>query len=226
MENPWLKLPSEKPYILEMDRESIKRYNQSHGDSRKINLNSVPEPFIGDPESAKVILLSLNPGDSERDAKAHLHDEFRRAMFHNLHHESQDWPFYSLNPNFAWTGAGRWWAPRTRELRLSAGLDHGTLARRLLVIEWFPYHSKKSSLPTKPVCESQKYSFQLAKEMLEKKKLVVGMRSRKHWAEVDDHFREVPFLKNPQCGYISRGNAGGDLFDRMVEALKSCGCTQ
>ena len=27
----------------------------------------------------------------------------------------------------------------------------------LLVIEWFPYHSKKSALPPKAVCESQTY---------------------------------------------------------------------
>jgi hypothetical protein len=226
VENPWLKLPSQSPYVLEIDRVSISQYNQLHGEDRKININSVPEPFIGNPESAKLILLSLNPGDSKHDVKAHLDDEFKKAMFHTLHRESQDWPFYSLNPAFSWTGAGKWWAPRTRELQLSAGLDYATLAKRLLVIEWFPYHSKKSALPTNPVCESQKYSFQLAKEMLEKKRLVVGMRSRNHWAEVDERFREAPFLKNPQCGYVSRGNTEGDLFDRMVEALKSCGCTQ
>ena len=104
--NPWLKLPYESRYVLEIDRESISRYNQSHGEDRKINLNSVPEPFIGNPDSAKIVLLSLDPGDSMQDFKAHLHDEFKKAMFHNLHRESQDWPFYSLNPDFSWTGAG------------------------------------------------------------------------------------------------------------------------
>jgi hypothetical protein len=102
-----------------------------------------------------------------------------------------------------------------------AGLDDATLAERLLVIEWFPYHLKKSALSTKPVCESQNYSFQLANEMLEKKKLAVGMRSMKHWVAVDQQFgRTVQFLKNPQCGYISRGNTEGDLFDRIVKALE------
>jgi hypothetical protein len=52
------------------------------------------------------------------------------------------------------------------------------------------------------------------------KKLVVRMRAKKHWVGVDQRFGEVPSLKNPQCGYISRGNTEGDLFDRMVEALK------
>jgi hypothetical protein len=141
-------------------------------------------------------------------------------MTHNLRHEPQEYPFYPLNPKFSWTPTGKWWHRRTRDLQLEAGLDDATLAERLLVIEWFPYHSKKSALSTKPVCESQNYSFQLAKEMLEKKKLVVGMRSMKHWMAVDQQFgRTVQFLKNPQCGYISRGNTEGDLFNRIVKAL-------
>ena len=107
------------------------------------------------------------------------------------------------------------------ELQNESGLDDRTFAERL-VIEWFPYHSERSGL-RKPVsvCESQKYSFQLAKQMLGKKGVeVVGMRSRKHWAEVDPRFGEVRFLKNPQCGYVTRGNTEGNLFDEMVKALK------
>jgi hypothetical protein len=55
--------------------------------------------------------------------------------------------------------------------------------------------------------------------MLEKKKLVVGMRSKEKWTDVDWRFGKVPFLKNPRCGYITRNNTDGDLFDRIVEAL-------
>lgn len=220
VQNPWLKLPSESDYVLEVDRESIKRHNESkRRDDRRINLKSVPEPFIGNPESAKVVLLSLNPCDSEDDLKAHSNDEFKKALLHNLSGESQNYPFYPLNPEFSWTGAGKWWLPRTRELR-EAGLDDATIAERLIVIEWFPYHSRKSEFPNKRVCESQNYSFHLAKEMLEKKKLVVGMRSKKKWIEVDQRFGEVPFLKNPRCGHISRNNTEGNVFDRIVEALK------
>lgn len=138
-------------------------------------------------------------------------------MFHNLRHESQEYPFYPLNPAFSWTGAGQWWGLRTRELR-EAGLNPVTVAKNLLVIEWFPYHSKKAAFPKKQVCESQEYSFQLAKDMLETK-LVVLMRSKNYWVKVDPRFGELPSLKNPQCGHISKGNTEGDLFDRIVNAL-------
>jgi hypothetical protein len=195
VQNPWLKLPGESDYILEIDRESIKRYNESRRrEDRRVNLKSVPEPFIGNPESARVVLLSLNPGDSEDDLKAHSNHEFKKALFHNLSGESQNYPFYPLNPEFSWTGAGKWWLSRTRELR-EAGLNDATIAERLFVIEWFPYHSRKSEFPNKRVCESQYYSFHLAKEMLEEKKLVVGMRSRKKWIEVDQRFGEVSISK-------------------------------
>jgi hypothetical protein len=140
-------------------------------------------------------------------------------MFRNLRGQSQEYPFYSLNPKFSWTPAGKWWRPRTVELQSTAGLDLATFAKRLFVIEWFPYHSKKGRLPRRLVCESQKYSFQLAKEMLDKK-LVVLMRAKRHCSSVDQRFGEIPSLKNPQCSYISRGNTEGDLFDRMVGALK------
>jgi hypothetical protein len=87
------------------------------------------------------------------------------------------------------------------------------------VVEWFPYHSKRSALPNEPVCPSQEYSFQLAKEMLGCK-IVVGMRSKKHWLNAVQAVQNIPFLKNPQNPHISPANTGAELFDRIVEALR------
>jgi len=220
VENPWLRLPCEAPFILDVDRENISRYNQSRRTEKtKINTNSIPEPFIGNADSAKLVLLNLNPGDSEADREAHGNPDFRAAMIRNLRGEPQRYPFYALNPEFRWTGCAKWWAPRTRELQHAAGLDNATFAERLLVVEWFPYHSKKAGLPPSPVCESQTYSFYLAKQMLDKRKLIVRMRAEKHWSTADPVFQGVRSLRNPQCGYISRGNTDGGLFEQMVEAL-------
>jgi hypothetical protein len=90
-----------------------------------------------------------------------------------------------------------------------------------MVIEWFPYHSVKFKV-AKDKYESQEYSFQLAMEMLSKK-LVVRMRSKSLWASVDERFGEQPSLLNPQCGYITPGNTEGDLFGRIVKALRGKG---
>ncbi len=221
MQNPWLNLPSKSDYILEIDRKDVLRYNGSrHKEDRKIILKTIPEPFIGNPRLAKVVLLNLNPGYSKEDLATHRDDEFKEAIFHNLHHERQRFPFYPLNPKFEWTGAGKWWLPRTCEL-LKAGLDLETIAEGLLVIEWFPYHSTRAELPIEPFCCSQEYSFSLAKKMLEDGRLVVGMRSKRRWARVCEKLGRVPYLKNPRCGHISRKNAGEELLAKIVRALKS-----
>jgi len=202
-----------------MDRDSIDQYNRSvHNSDEKVIVESIPEPFIGNPESAKVVLLNLNPGHSENDTKAHSDPDFREAMMRNLRHEPQECPFYALNPQFAWTPCGIWWRAHASKLQ-KAGLSWEAISNGLLVIEWFPYHSKTSGLPIKPVCPSQEYSFQLAREMLESK-IVVGMRSKKFWLNVVPAVRDVPFLKNPRNPHISPTNTGTELFDRIVKALR------
>lgn len=224
--NPWRELgldTSVAPYVLKNDCEYIKCHNESARPEHKIMVNSIPEPFIGNPETAKLVLLNLNPGHGETDDKDHLRPEIKKAMFYNLHHfGSQEYPFYPLNPAFDGTGVANWWRPRLRKLQREAGLDTPMLAKRLLVIEWFPYHSKNSGLRKERKCESQNYSFQLAKQMLEERGVqVVGMRSKKFWVEADPIFGQIPFLKNPRCGYVGRGNMELGVFDRIVKALKT-----
>jgi hypothetical protein len=104
--NPWSELPAQSPYVLDRDRASIDKYNTLHNSDKKIIVESVPEPFIGNPQSAKVVLLSLNPGHSEEDVKTHADPDFRQAIRRNLRQEPQECPFYGLNPKFAWTGCG------------------------------------------------------------------------------------------------------------------------
>src|SRR5262249_22261923 len=161
--NPWAKLPAQSPYVLDIDRVSLDAYNALHLNDHKIAVESLPEPFIGNPQAAKVVLLSLNPGHSEEDERTHADPNFRQAIKRNLSHEPQDCPFYGLNPQFAWTGCGRWWRTHTRWLH-DAGLSWEAIAEGLLVIEWFPYHSIRSALSAKAICPSQQYSFQLAEE--------------------------------------------------------------
>ena len=75
VDNPWPNLcPSEGSYVLDEDREFIQQHNDSVGAEAKIAVRSIPEPFIGDPKSAKVVLLGLNPGHSEDDEENYRND--------------------------------------------------------------------------------------------------------------------------------------------------------
>ena len=123
-DNPWARLPKSSPYVLEIDRASIDKYNKSlKNPLDRVILENIPEPFIGDPKTATVVLLNLNPGHSKGDHEAHLDPEFSSALRRNLRHERHPYPFYPLNPAFHWTPCARWWLKHIRELIERAGLE-------------------------------------------------------------------------------------------------------
>src|SRR5580698_8416999 len=154
MRNVWLDLPQASPYVLEIDRKAVDEYNTKAKGATKINVGSIPEPFIGNPETATVILLNLNPGDVADDAIAHADPDFRAAMMSNLRHELQESPFYALNLKFVRTPCAKWWRQNLKELweNPNTNLTRARVAERLCVIEWFPYHSTKAGLANKPIC--------------------------------------------------------------------------
>jgi hypothetical protein len=227
MNNPWNELPSAPPYILPRDQRSLVNLA-----AVRINDRAIPEPFIGNPHSAAVVLLSLNPGDSPGDAEAHKRVPVRNSMLRNLcHNAGEEYPFYSLNPDpdFATTPCANWWIRHLHELidKDKGGLDRRTVARHLCVIEWFPYHSLGTDgLPETFICPSQMYSFDLARRALATAQLVVGMRGQTRWQNVDKRLGEIPYLKNPRNPTVSIGNtpvdeAGRPLFWRIVSALRN-----
>lgn len=220
-QNPWPNLPEKSPYILPEDSHRIRAHNVTCLDAPdcRVNLDSLPEPFIGLPQSASVVLLNLNPGDGESDKIAHSDRDFRQAILRNLRHEYQDYPFYPLNPKFDWTGAGRWWNQHLRHLFDTAGLKREVVARKLCVIEWFPYHSRKACFGLRQVCASQDYSFNLAFSA-SRSKLVIIMRAANRWTEKYPHFGKLPRLKNPRNPYLSPAGMGDELFWRTVNTLK------
>lgn len=222
MNNPWKNLSSESPcWVLPEDRESIDRFNNNQRSPKtRIVTESIPEPFVGNPESAKLVLLALNPGHLESDITSQRDPVFREAMFLNLKHELRNYPFHPLNPEFSHTGAAKWWKPILGPLKEESRLTDAELSRALMVIEWFPYHSEKSGLPRKQVCGSQGYSLFLAKRMLNRDGVIVlGMRSKDHWSSSDPAFRNVPFLKGKQRPWVSRRNMDEGLFENILKLL-------
>lgn len=219
-ENPWLGLPSEPPYVLPCDRESLGQLIQEiKTNDHAINLLSLPEPFIGNSASANVLLLSLNPGDSPDDTKVHSDPAFREASLCNLRHGPQEYPFYPLNPKLKGTPCDNYWTSHVRWLLEHPELNRQRIAERLCVVKWFPYHSKKSGVPRTLLLPSQQYSFDLVRQAIGRK-LIVGMRGKSRWEKVDARLADVPYLKKTQSPYISPNNCGNELFEKIVEALK------
>lgn len=72
MINPWKDpLPDRNgEYVASCDRNALKPFRAIKNEKKKLQLNVLPEPFIGDPSTAAFVALQLNPGSSRSDDTA------------------------------------------------------------------------------------------------------------------------------------------------------------
>jgi hypothetical protein len=221
VDNPWTNLKLDEPrFVLDCDQNFVEAHNKWARPEHKIMVDSIPEPFIGNPETARVVFLSLNPGHEDEDAVNHQRSDIRELMLNNLGHRGKQYPFYPRHPAFQGTGVQQYWDCYTKDLHKDASLDDRTFAERILIIEWFPYHSKRCSLRPGVKCESQKYNFWLASKMIATPGVeVLGLRSRGHWLREGREYSGVPFIFNRQRPWITRGNMDASVYDRLLSAL-------
>ena len=138
MQNPWLDLPPEPPFVAPADARSLARLRRLADDRSALKLDLPPQPWTGNPNTAEVFMLVLNPGFSPDDyvefGNADYAEQWRLALSFQTRT-----PFYFLDPAFSGTGGYRWWARRLRELIAEVGLE--AVAQRVMCIEHFPYNS-------------------------------------------------------------------------------------
>jgi len=216
LENPWRNLPEHPPFVLEIDRPAVHRFNAKVGDALKIHGELLPEPYVGDP-AAPVILLNLNPGFSEADNDFYRDHRLLEAHRKNLLHEPTEYPFYFLNPGFDRTSGCLWWDNRLKQLIATAGRVN--VAENVCCVEYFPYHSMHFRGGVQ--VPSQEYSFHLVRRAMERGALVVIMRGKRFWLDRVQQlsaYQHCHVLKNPQRVTISEGNCP-DGYPRVLERV-------
>jgi hypothetical protein len=235
MDNPWLEIVyDEPPYILPEEEVIIEKLNNLYRSENKtqyiIKTELFPEPFIGDITNAKLVLLNLNPGLDKRDFSTHLETNYIQAFTNNLSQNiSGDFPFYPLDPQFSHTGNAAWWTDRLKKLTGAVGVKN--VAKHLVVLEFFPYHSKKydtvlDMIPNKygmnDYLPSQKYTFHLLNTFLEKEDvMIVGFRHHKEWLNVCEGLKDKVILGRSWLNpHVSPGNLGEENFDKIVQIFK------
>src|SRR5207245_10120774 len=88
-----------------------------------IHLDVPPSPFTGALDGS-VVLLSLNPGYSDRHPHEFSDDGYRTAVLANLRQDTLRHTFVVLDPRWRRSNAGhRWWSQKARELIDPVGLD-------------------------------------------------------------------------------------------------------
>ena len=98
----------------------------------------LPTPYLGDP-LAPVVLLSRNPGFSDRDEDDYAGSAFHRTADRSLTHVIDDWPFFPINPQFRHTASYEWWVSKLKSL--IDDTDKKTVAKGVFCVQAFPYHS-------------------------------------------------------------------------------------
>src|SRR5690242_4076687 len=163
-ENPWCDLPVSEPFVLPSDREQVSKFNErvGPGSDRSLQLDILPEPFVG-ARDAPVVLLSNNPGVG-KGADHRRNQVFRDRMRKNLIHRPSDYPFVYLDPKL--NEAGKWWHRKLKNLLEEFGGE--VVARSILNVVFFPYPSRKYGRG-QPALPSQAYSFRLVREAVERK---------------------------------------------------------
>lgn len=224
MENPWLQLPADAPFVLPRDLPIVKTFNARYGHNPDTRIQSqlLPEPFIGNPD-ARVYLLNLNPGYSPEDDDWHGRSVYRDAIVANLRHESAKFPFYFLDPALDDAPGSAWWRSRLRWWTAEFGSE--MLARNLFCAELFPYHSRAykpvpRAVSSDGLVPSSGYTVHLVREAIRTNRPVVAMRAFRAWCGLIPELAGYGNLfrtNSPQNVSLSRRNLDG--YDRLVGEL-------
>lgn len=217
IDNPWVDLRQDDGrYIAPcdvdfLDDTTVRKYN--------LRLDAFPEPFIGNPDTAEVVLLGLNPGFIESDVDFNFgNQDWVSLARQNLTHSTD---FFYLKGSLRDTGGFKWWRRRLRTLHES-GIKWERLSRKIVAVEYFPYHSIHYNIDNNFLLPSQEYSFHLVRQAIQRNKIIILMRSEALWLRAVPELQDYSYIKldSPQSTYITPGNMNGVLNDRESDYNK------
>lgn len=174
-----------------------KRFGKGKNDNL-LHLSLIPKPFIGNLEKAEIFILLMNPGFSSHDYYAEEDSAFREACIRNLfqNNSEDEFPFYKLNPKFAWSGGFIWWEALMRPIlnelmKKKFCLYYDALAflsKKIAAIELVPYHSVDGSTLSGPghawdtlpsATQARDFVQRLCNSS--EKPLILVLRKHEHW---------------------------------------------
>lgn len=227
--NPWKKFNRKSPpYLLDEDKDIILDFNKKEERTleHRIDTNSLPVPFQGNPFKAKVILLQLNPGsdippgfEKEEDFVLRIFPKLKKDIIKNILHKELEYPFYDLNPDYRLYGGFRYWLKAWKHFIKNKN-DYKRVSRKICCIEFFPYHSKNYKHFSK-LLKCQEYNFELVRQAIDRKVPIVVMKGKKLWFK---HVKELKEYKRvitleSISPVLSENNIRGKGFEQIQKAL-------
>jgi len=241
MKNPWEELiekvgadyqTKDKLYIVQDDLKVIKKFNENLSPKSKetyqIHYHIHPSHYTGNIRSASVILLATNPGYLVKEEfTLYINPAFHKEVIENLKFNTDTF----INRDESRRNDSNYWSDRTKELREIFGDD--IVDKHLAFIQFFPYHSIKfRKIPKKyfedgeRYLKTQKFGFELVREAIKEGKMIIILRSKKHWLKAVPELiahkkrRKVLEVKNARQPYLTPKNLKDDGFEKLIEYIK------
>ncbi len=199
---------------------------------KNLHTGLLPMPYIGNLEKATIFVLMLNPGLSAGDYFAEEQPEFRNAQIQNLRQEngSIEYPFIFLNPKFAWHPGFDYWHKKLddviKKLAKQSEITYqnamSILAKNLVCLELFPYHSKSFGpdsllkLPSVNVMLSFVNNV-LVPKVEDGKAIIIAARRVKNW-ELPKHKNIIAYKPSEaRSAHLSLSSRGGTaIFNHLT----------
>jgi hypothetical protein len=236
--NPWEELLKGPNFYFKKDKEIIDKHNSNLGPHPLfIDLELLPEPYIGNP-NANVVILLTNPGSNGNEKEDYKIHGLVDAIKNNLTHSNKEYPYYYLHPDFIQkTGGGRWIYERMKDIIEKEEIDAKELSKKIFAIQLHPYHSARFTRFKKiNDLEGQKYSMELLSLAIERKALIVFTRTQKEWDKAYEQFdsntkelKKIPGLnfielqyrtgKTPRSPYFNKKHMKQEDYEKLKEAL-------
>jgi len=227
MENPWSSIGGQG--IHRDDRYYADKHNKAvarRHPGQSIRSYLPPLPFIGNPLTARVVLLGKNasfkPKDEEEaDRIPALVDENHKAFTFE-----SDFPFFYLDPRFEGTTGYQWWWEALKDVIadcLKRGTDSETVLSRIACVQYHPYRSEESFVPKEPF-PTQKYTFHLAREATRDPDrlfiLLGGAVNERVWREAVPELPDNCLrLRSAQSVSITARNTKEEDWERLIHRL-------
>ncbi|MFZ1517704.1 MAG: hypothetical protein WAU11_02960 [Ignavibacteriaceae bacterium] len=239
---------SKPPYILDGDEvinghtHKYKNYqtfisdkNFGDIDSTKFHTGLLPVPYSGNILKAKIFILALNPGFSIRDYYEESHSKKiinKRKQRLKDSSSEKNFPWLSLNPEFAWTGGYEYWTKKLNpiikkimDLREISYVDVlQLLSKNIAVIELVPYHSKSFGLSKTKMNNLRSVSLMkdfVKNDLLTKAKhnkaVIIITRKAKYW-DLPKHKNIIRYDNNEaRSASLGLGSKGGKIILQMLK---------
>jgi len=252
--NPWegIRAMAEnkdiKEYIADCDKEVINKLSPER--RNLLELNYLPQPYMGDPDKAEIFLLNGNPDAKPQEElnpeiapHSVFNEEYKDIILNSLEHKLTDYPLYALNGGlnnslklpYKKHYIHSWWYECLHRLSQD-GVTLKTVSEKIFVAEYFPYFSRNLNDTNGIKLESQEYTFSLIEKAIDAGKMIVFMRGawcnrikglkdyfeEKKYEDADGKYSRGSKLRNNQRIRITSANnmTPPENFKRILRLLK------